>query len=72
MILSNFLSRENHNDSNPYMQNFLYARYCNIDEDSSGRYLVQIQVKGETFILIKFAFPDMLLLKSNENLRSIF
>ena len=49
MILSNFLSRQKHDDSNPYeiilmsfnIQNILHARYYNIDEDSSGRYLVQ-------------------------------
>ena len=51
MILSDFLSRQKHNDSNPHeiiailfnMQNLLHARYYNIDEDSSGRYLVQTQ-----------------------------
>ena len=49
MILSDFLSRQKHDDSNPHeiipimfnMQNLLHARYCNIEEDSSGRYLVQ-------------------------------
>ena len=49
MILSDFLSRQTHDDSNPHeiipisfsMQNLLHARYYNIDEDSSGRYLVQ-------------------------------
>ena len=49
MILSNFLSRQKHDDSNPHeitpisfnMQNLLHARYYDIDKDSSGRYLVQ-------------------------------
>ena len=44
MILSNFLSRQKHNDSNPHeiipilfnLQNVLHARYYNTDEDSSG------------------------------------
>ena len=51
MILNNFLSRQKHDDSNPHeiipisftMQNLLHARYYNIDEDRSGRYLVQTQ-----------------------------
>ena len=56
MILSNFLSRQKQDNSNPHeiipisfnMQSVLYARYYNIDEDSSGRYLVQIQSQAKS------------------------
>ena len=56
MILSNFLSRQRHNDSNPHeiipisfnMENLLHARYYNIDEDSSGRYLVQTESQAKS------------------------
>ena len=55
MILSNFLSRQKHDDSNPHeiipvlfnMQNLLLARYYNIDEDSSeGLVQTHSQVKS--------------------------
>ena len=49
MILSDFLSRQKHDDSSPYeiipisfnMDNILYKRYYNIGK--SERYLVQMQ-----------------------------
>ena len=49
MILSDFLSRQQHDDSNPHeiipisfnMQNVLLTRYCNIGEKEQGKYLVQ-------------------------------
>ena len=51
MICSNFLSRQKHDDSNAHeiipisfnILSWLHARYINIDEESSGRYLVQTQ-----------------------------
>ena len=50
MILSNFLSRQKHDDSNLHaiivisfnMQDLLQARYYNIGGESSGKYLVQM------------------------------
>ena len=56
MILSNFLSKQRHDNSNPHeiipilfnMQNLLHARYYNIDEDSSGIYLVQTQSQAKS------------------------
>ena len=50
MILSDFLSRQKHNYSDPNeiisillnMQKLLHGRYYDIDEDNSGRYLVQM------------------------------
>ena len=49
MILSNFLSRQKHDDSNPHeiililfnMQGLLHARYYNVCEGNSRQYLVQ-------------------------------
>ena len=49
MILSDFLSRQKHDDSNPHeiipisfnMQNVLQTRYFNIGEREKGKYLVQ-------------------------------
>ena len=48
MILSDFLSRWKHNDSNPHeiipipfsMQNILQFRYYNIGKDREGNYLL--------------------------------
>ena len=56
MILSDFLSMQKHDDSNPQeiipilfnTQNLLHARYYNTNEDSSGRYLVQTQSKAKS------------------------
>ena len=56
MILSNFLSMQKHDDSNPYeiipisfnMQNLLHARYYNINQNSSERYLVQTQSQAKS------------------------
>ena len=50
MILSDFLSRQKHDDSNLHeiilisfnMQSLLQARYYNIGKGNSGKYLVQI------------------------------
>ena len=49
MILSNFLSRQKHDNNNAYeiilisfnMQGLLQARYYNISEECSGKYLIQ-------------------------------
>ena len=49
MILSDFLSRQKHDGINPHeiisisfnMQGLLQARYYNIGEENSGKYLVQ-------------------------------
>ena len=51
MILSNFLSRQKHDDSNPHeiiqilfnMQGLLQARYFNISEGLPGKYVIQTQ-----------------------------
>ena len=56
MILSNFLSRQKHDNSNPHdiipisfnMQNLLHARYYNVNENSSEIYLVQIQSQAKS------------------------
>ena len=50
MVLSDFLSRQNHDYRNPHkiipisfnMQGLLHTRYYNIDEGNLGKYLVQI------------------------------
>ena len=49
MILSDFLSKQKHDDSNPHeiipisfnMQNILQTRYCNLGEGNPMKYLVQ-------------------------------
>ena len=49
MVLSNFLSRQNHDDCNSHeiipisfnIQSLLQARYYNIGEGITGKYLVQ-------------------------------
>ena len=49
MILSNFLSRQKHDDNNPYeiipisfnLQNILQTKYCNLDTGNPVKYLVQ-------------------------------
>ena len=49
MILSDYLSRQKHDDSNPHeiipisfnLQNILQSRYYNIDKEKEGKYLVQ-------------------------------
>ena len=61
MILSDFLSRQKDDDSNPHeiihisfnKQNVLLTRYFNIDEKEQGKYLVQTrpQVKSSGIIL---------------------
>ena len=55
MILSDFLSRQKQDDSNPYeiipisfhMQNILESRYCNISVREEGRYLVQTRSQAK-------------------------
>ena len=49
MILSDFLSRQKHDDSNPHeitsiscnMQNVLHSRFYDIGKEKEERYLVQ-------------------------------
>ena len=56
MILSDFLFRQKHDDSNPYelipipfnMQSFLHAKYYNIGEKNSVRYLVHTQSQAKS------------------------
>ena len=56
MILSDFLSRQKHDDSNLHeiipisfnMQGLLQAIYCNISEGNSERYLVQTQSQAKS------------------------
>ena len=53
MTLSDFLSRQKHDDSNPHeiisitfnMQSILQARYYNLGEGNLGKYLVQTRSK---------------------------
>ena len=60
MILSDFLSRQKHDDSNPHeiipilfnMQNVLQTRYYNIDEQEEGKYLVQTRSQAKTSSII--------------------
>ena len=55
MILSDFLSRQKNDDSNPYeiipisfnMQNILYSRYYNIGKRKEGKYLVQTNLHAK-------------------------
>ena len=61
MILSDFLSRQKHDDSNPHeiipflfnMQHMLQTRYYNIGEREQGKHLVQArsQAKSSGIIL---------------------
>ena len=63
MILSDFLSRQKHDDSDPYeiipisfnMQKVLHIRYYNINEKEQGKYLIQTrsQAKSSSTILPK-------------------
>ena len=56
MILSNFLCRQKHDDSNPHeiipisfhIQNISQTRYYNIGERKQGKYLVQTRSQAET------------------------
>ena len=56
MILSDFLSRQKHDDSNPHqiipisfdMQNILHSRYYNIGEVKDGKYLVQTRLYAKS------------------------
>ena len=56
MILSDFLSKQKHDDSNPHeiipvsfnRQSLLDARYYNIYEESSGKYLVKTQSQAKS------------------------
>ena len=56
MILSDFLSRQKHDDSNPHkgipisfhMQNVLQTKYYSIGEREQGKYLVQSRSKTKT------------------------
>ena len=56
MILSDFLSRQKHDDSNPHeiipisfnMQYILQSKYCNIGEEKVGEYLVQTRLQAKS------------------------
>ena len=56
MILSDFLSRQNHDDNNPHeitpisfnIQNILHSRYYNIGEGKEGKYLVQARLQAKS------------------------
>ena len=56
MILSEFLSRQKHDDSNPHeiipisfnMQNVLLSRYYIINERKEGKYLVQTRLQAKS------------------------
>ena len=56
MILSDFLYRQKHDDSDPHeiiliwvnMQTMLHTRYYNINEEEQGKYLVQIRSQAKT------------------------
>ena len=56
MILSDFLPRQKHDDSNPHeiiptsfnMQSILQARYYNLGKYNSGKYLVQRRSQAKT------------------------
>ena len=64
MILSDFLSRQKHENSNPHenipisfnIQNLLHARCYNIDENSSERHLVQTQSQARSS---RIKLPDV-------------
>ena len=56
MILSDFLSRQKHDNSNPHemipvsfnMQNILQSRYYNRGKEREGKYLVQTRLQAES------------------------
>ena len=56
MILGDFLSSQKHDDSNLHniisisfnMHSWLHARYYNINDKSSGKYLVQTQSQAKS------------------------
>ena len=56
MILSDFLSRQKHDDSNPHeiipilfnMHNVLQSKYYNITEKEQGKYLVQAKSEAKS------------------------
>ena len=56
MILSDFLSRQKHDDSNPHeimpisfnMQNILQSRYYNIGKEKEGKYLIQTRSQAKS------------------------
>ena len=56
MILSNFLSRQKHHNSNPHemipilfnMQSILHSKYYNIGEGKEGEYLVQTRSQAKS------------------------
>ena len=56
MILSDFLSRQKHDDSNPHeiipisfhMQNILHSRHYNIGKGKEGKYLVQTRSQAKS------------------------
>ena len=60
MILSDFLSRQKHDDSDPHeiilisfnMQNMLQTKYYNIREREQGKYLVQRRSQTKTSCII--------------------
>ena len=68
MILSDFLSRQKHDNSNPHkiipisfnMQNVLQSRYYNINERKDGKYLVQTrsQAKSNGITLLEVHVVD--------------
>ena len=55
MILSDFLSRQKHDDSNPHeiipisfnMQNILLCRYYNMGDRKAGKYLAQTRLQAK-------------------------
>ena len=59
MLLSDFLSRQKHDDTDPYyiipilfnMQNILHTRYYNINKKEQGQYLVQTSSELKLVVL---------------------
>ena len=64
MILSDFLSRQKHDDSNPHeiipvsfnMQNILHSRFYNIHKRKEGKHLVQTRSQAKS---ISITFPEL-------------
>ena len=64
MILSDFLSRQKHDVSNPHeiipissnMQNILQSRYYNIGKEKEGKYLVQTRSQTKS---IGISLPEV-------------
>ena len=64
MMLSDFLSKKKHDDSNPHeiipilfnIQNVLQSRYYNISEKEQGKYLVQTRSQAKSSGVI---LPDV-------------